>query len=238
MREIVWDTETTGSDFEMDRLVEVGLVEMRDGRLTGEVFHRYIRPPIAVHREAVKVHGLTDQFLRDKPDFPDVVDALMTFIDAEPDTLLVAHNSEFDRKMLNAELRRVGRPEIPKERTRDTMAMARKRHPGSPASLDALCRRYKIDASRRTQHGALLDAELLAEVYVELNGGRQHSLDLDSPDAGGPGRAARAAARREARVERTPRVHAPSAAELDAHAAFIANHITDPIWHRAPDAAE
>lgn len=178
MREIVLDTETTGFDPETgDRLVEIGAVELKGHMPTGNTFHQYINPEREVPQEAVDVHGLTLDFLKDKPVFSLVADEFLDFIG---DAKLVIHNAAFDIKFLNAELKWLGKPAIPWERAIDTLDIARRKFPGSPASLDALCRRYNIDNSARTLHGALLDSEILAEVYLELIGGRQPDLVLSS----------------------------------------------------------
>lgn len=226
MREIVLDTETTGFDpLTGDRLVEIGCVALFNHLPSGEVFHRYINPERDMPEEAFKVHGLSAAFLADKPVFAAVADSFLDFIGDAP---LVIHNAEFDMRFLNAELARLGRPTLPMSRAIDTVAMARKRFPGAQANLDALCRRFGIDNSHRTQHGALLDAELLAEVYLQLIGGRQPGLELGV-------RAATAAAGRAAPVERVarpPRPHAPSAAEAEAHAAFLDRFKAAPVWRR------
>lgn len=176
MREIVLDTETTGLDPETgDRIVEIGAVELRGHVPTGNTYHQYINPERAVPQEAIDVHGLTDDFLRDKPIFRDIASAFTAFIG---DAKLVIHNASFDMKFLNAELKWAGLPRIETDRATDTLEIARRKFPGSPASLDALCRRFSIDNSTRTLHGALLDSEILAEVYLELIGGRQPDLVL------------------------------------------------------------
>ena len=176
MREIVFDTETTGLDPQSgDRVVEIGCIELINHIPTGEKFHRYVNPERDVPADAVLLHGLERSFLSDKPRFAEISGALLQFLG---DAVLIAHNASFDMNFLNAELARAGRPAIPDARVVDTLTLARRRHPGSPASLDALCARYQIDASRRTLHGALLDAELLSEVYIELIGGRQPALVL------------------------------------------------------------
>lgn len=178
MRQIVLDTETTGLDPATgDRLVEIACVETINTVPTGEHFHVYIDPQRDVPDEAFRVHGLSTEFLKGKPTFDQVVDDFLSFVGESP---LVIHNAEFDMRFINAELQRCGRPVMSMERVIDTLTMARRKHPGSPASLDALCSRYRIDNSRRVKHGALLDAELLAEVYVELSGGRQSTLVLAS----------------------------------------------------------
>jgi DNA polymerase-3 subunit epsilon len=176
MREIVLDTETTGLDpFQGHRLVEIGCVELLNRIPTGQTFHRYLNPERDMPEEAFAVHGLTDGFLKDKPLFAEVADELVAFLGEAP---LVIHNAGFDVGFLNAELERVGRPLIARERMIDTLMIARRKHPGGSNRLDDLCARYAIDNSRRTKHGALLDAELLAEVYVELIDARQAQLVL------------------------------------------------------------
>jgi DNA polymerase-3 subunit epsilon len=174
MREIVLDTETTGlSSKTGDRLVEIGCIELINHLPTGEVYHQYINPGVPMPHEAQEVHGLSDEFLSDKPEFREIVDAFLDFVSAAP---LIIHNASFDIGFINSELARIKRDPLPDSRAIDTVLMARKKFPGSPASLDALCRRFEIDSSARTLHGALLDAELLAEVYIELIGGRQPAL--------------------------------------------------------------
>ena len=227
MREIVFDTETTGLSFSGGhRLVEIGCIELVNRVTTGRNFHAYINPERSMPAEAFAVHGLSDMFLSDKPLFPDVVEELIAFMGDSP---LVAHNAVFDFSFLNGELARCGRPLMSTERMVDTLAIARSRHPGAKHSLDALCSRYGIDLSGRTLHGALLDAELLAQVYVELTGGRQITLGL----------AVDAPVMRETPVEAPTRVHvrparhfAPSAVELERHAAFLKG-MEDPLWGTA-----
>jgi DNA polymerase-3 subunit epsilon len=178
MREIVLDTETTGLDPSTgDRLVEIACVEIINTVPTGENFHVYIDPQRDMPEEAFRVHGLSIEFLTGKPLFDHVADEFLRFIGDSP---LVIHNAEFDMRFINSELKRSNRPPLEMSRVIDTLPMARRKHPGSPNSLDALCARYRIDNSRRTKHGALLDSELLAEVYVELVGGRQSALVLAS----------------------------------------------------------
>ncbi|WP_026380542.1 DNA polymerase III subunit epsilon [Afifella pfennigii] len=185
MREIVFDTETTGLDaLRGDRLVEIGCVEIINRIPTGRFYHVYINPGRAISAEAVAVHGLTEEFLADKPLFTDCVAEFLEFIADAP---LVAHNASFDRGFINMELKLAGQTALPDERFVDTLVLARRRHPGGANSLDALCSRYGIDNSARTKHGALLDAEILAEVYVELQGGRQALLELGSISAGEDG---------------------------------------------------
>jgi DNA polymerase-3 subunit epsilon len=184
MREIVFDTETTGLDPRGgDRIVEIGCVELLNHIPTGKSFHRFINPERPVSPEAVRVHGLEDAFLRDKPVFKAIAEELVAFIGEAP---MIAHNAMFDLEFINAELGRTGHGAYAPDRIVDTLLLARRKHPGAPNSLDALCSRYQIDLSRRTYHSALLDAELLAEVYVELIGGRQANLLLDEIAGGAP----------------------------------------------------
>jgi DNA polymerase-3 subunit epsilon len=190
MREIVLDTETTGLDpYQGHRLIEVGCIELLNRIPSGQTFHRYVNPGRDVPAEAFAIHGLSDEFLKDKPRFDEVADDLIAFIGEAP---LVAHNAAFDLNFINAEFERAGRAVIARERMVDTLLLARRKHPGSPNRLDDLCARYSIDNSRRAKHGALLDAEILAEVYLELIGGRQAQLILVETGhqsvAAGPGR--------------------------------------------------
>ncbi|WAC22874.1 DNA polymerase III subunit epsilon [Blastomonas sp. SL216] len=229
MREIIFDTETTGlSPDEGHRMVEIGCIEMVGRSLTGRTFHAYFNPQIPMPPEAERVHGLGDAFLADKPLFAAGVDDLIEFLG---DATLVAHNAGFDMRFLNAELAMVGRPAIAMSRVIDTVAMARAKFPGSPASLDALCKRFGVDRSHRVLHGALLDAELLAQVYIELTGGRQIGLGLadDSADDS-TGTAARPRLIPGVqRPHRLPRPFAASEAELAAHAEFLGK-IKQPLW--------
>lgn len=227
MREIVLDTETTGLDPAAGhRIVEIGCVELVNAIPTGTVFHGYFNPEIAMPAEAFAVHGLGDDFLADKPLFADRIEELLAFLGDAP---FLIHNAEFDMRFLNAELGRAGRATLPSTRARCTLQMARRRFPGAQASLDALCRRFGIDNSARAKHGALLDAELLAEVYLELIGGRQPGFELARS-----AEAARAATL--TRIARPPRPHAPTAEEAAAHAAFL-ERLKDPIWSRQPATA-
>ena len=227
MREIVFDTETTGFKFsEGDRLVEIGCVELVNRVETGRTFHAYYHPDRSMPAEAFQVHGLSDTFLSDKPVFAAGVAELLDFLGDAP---LVAHNAGFDFGFLNGELGRCGFPAVcTRTRYVDTLAIARTRHPGAKHSLDALCSRFGIDRSHRVLHGALLDAQLLAQVYVELLGGRQIGLGLvcDAPTLS---TAAFAGTVATPRPPRPARVFAPSAGELAAHAAFL-TRITDPLW--------
>ncbi|MCW8971335.1 MAG: DNA polymerase III subunit epsilon [Rhodospirillales bacterium] len=220
MREIALDTETTGLDpASGHRVVEIGCVEMYNHVSTGKTFHTHLNPERDMPEEARAVHGLDEAFLSDKPVFAEVVSGFLEFIGDAP---LVIHNAEFDMRFINAELGRLGFPALPMSRTVDTVQMARRKFPGAQANLDALCRRFEIDNSNRTLHGALLDADLLSLVYLELCGGRQPGLEL----------AADAVRKEEAegpRDVRPPRPHAPSAEEEAAHEAFI-GRLTDPVW--------
>jgi DNA polymerase-3 subunit epsilon len=227
MREIVFDTETTGlSPHDGHRLVEIGCVEIVNRCETGRTFHAYINPERSMPSEAEQVHGLSETFLSDKPCFHAVVDDLIAFVGDSP---LVAHNATFDFAFLNWELENCGRAPLPLARMVDTLPMARTRHPGAKHSLDALCTRYGVDRSQRVKHGALLDAELLAQVYVELCGGRQIGLMLAEETVRVAERATAAAIVRAARPVRIARPHAASAEELARHAAFIQG-LTDPLW--------
>lgn len=222
-REVVVDTETTGLDpASGHRIVEIGCVELIGGMPSGAVFHSYLNPEREVPDEALRVHGLSSHFLKDKPIFAEKVDDFLSFIAGDP---LVIHNAAFDMRFINAELQRLGFAALAMERAVDTVLMARKKFPGSPASLDALCKRFAIDLSARTQHGALLDAGLLAEVYLELLGGRQAALALDV-QAAGIGASAELAA---ARPVLEPRVFALGVEELVAHTAMLAK-LKNPLW--------
>ena len=232
MREIVFDTETTGlSPLNGDRIVEIGCVEMFNRCETGRHFHSYFNPGRAMPSEAEAVHGLSDKFLSDKPAFHEVVEDLLTFIGEAP---MIAHNAAFDFGFINSELSQCGRPSVCMSRMVDTLAIARQKFPGAKHSLDALCTRFGVDRSQRIKHGALLDAQLLAQVYVELTGGRQIGLTLVaelveggavSPELVEAGIAAAPLTVRPARP------HGPSDEELARHAAFLAK-IKDPIWNR------
>ncbi len=229
MREIVFDTETTGlSPLNGDRLVEIGCVELINRVESGRTFHAYFNPGRPMPTEAQMVHGLSDAFLADKPLFDERCEELLDFIGDSP---LVAHNASFDFGFLNHELGSCGRALVCLSRMIDTLTLARQRHPGAKHSLDALCTRYGIDRSLRVKHGALIDAQLLAQCYVELTGGRQIGFSLASaPAAIATVEAAGDAAPIRVAV-RPPRPHAPSADELERHAAFVAT-IVDPIWQR------
>lgn len=223
MREVVLDTETTGlSPTDGHRIVEIGCVELFNHLPTGNNFQCYINPEMAMPTAAFEVHGHSDEFLADKPKFADIVDRFLAFIDS---SALIIHNAAFDLGFINAELERLDRAPVSESRAIDTVAVARRKFPGAPASLDALCRRFNIDNSSRTVHGALLDAQLLAEVYLELVGGRQPRLGL------GAGPAPAEAVETLARPVRAARTHAPEPDELAAHTAFVAG-LKDPIWEK------
>lgn len=257
MREIIFDTETTGFDPKNGhRLVEIGCIEMVNRVATGAVFHAYCHPERDMPAEAEAVHGLSIAFLSEKPKFAEHAAGLIEFLGDAP---LVAHNAAFDFGFLNAELGAIGWDAIALDRMVDTIAIARRKHPGAKLSLDALCSRYGIDRSHRTKHGALLDAELLAQLYVELLGGRQIGLELaaDGPVPGiGPvsgigsvsgtmqshqeftsspahlAIADLASSGQTTRTLRSPRPHRPSDAELVRHGQFMAG-FEDPLWTRA-----
>ncbi|MFC6488257.1 DNA polymerase III subunit epsilon [Nitratireductor sp. GCM10026969] len=228
MREIIFDTETTGLDSREDRVIELGCVELDNRFPTGRTLHLFINPEgRSVHPDAHAVHGISDADLADKPTFAEILEDFLAFIE---DAKLVAHNANFDIGFINAEFDRLGQPFVDPARVVDTLAIARRKHPMGPNSLDALCRRYGIDNSRRTKHGALLDAELLAEVYIELAGGKQATFGLEVAPAkpaegerqvGGPvtlGKRVRPLA---------PRL---SAAERQAHAAMVAEIGENALW--------
>ena len=224
MREIVLDTETTGLDpYQGDRLIEIGCVELYNKIPTGQTFHCYINPQREISASAFDVHGLSADFLKDKPLFCEVADEFLTFIGEAP---LVAHNAGFDLGFLNAELERASKPTIGSERMVDTLLLARRKHPAGPNRLDDLCVRYGIDNSRRTKHGALLDAEILAEVYLELVGARQAELGLEERRVVGTSDARLTAIR----IRPTPLVPRISAEEREAHAAFVASLGANAIW--------
>jgi DNA polymerase-3 subunit epsilon len=221
VREIVLDTETTGLDPRQGhRIVEIGCLELINHIPTDRHFHRYINPECDISDEAVAVHGLTRHRLSVEPVFAEIAGDFLDFIG---DAKLVIHNADFDVGFLNAELAALGLPQMPPDRATCTVKMARRRFPGAPANLDALCRRFGVDNSGRTLHGALLDAQLLAECYVELLGGRQHGLAL----------AVQAATTNVAVtgtvIQRAPRAHSPSESEIAAHAAMVAS-LKAPLW--------
>ena len=224
MREVVLDTETTGLDPATgDRIVEIGAVELLNHMPTGKTYHQYINPDRMMPKEAFDVHGLSDDFLRDKPRFKAVAGAFLAFIG---DARLVIHNAAFDMKFLNAELVAAGHATLPMTRALDTVGLSRQKFPGSPASLDALCRRFGIDNSARVKHGALLDSEILAEVYLELIGGRQPDLSLVS------GNTAATATHETWRPGVRPKPLPPRLSEQEekAHATFIEKLGDASVW--------
>ena len=223
MREIVLDTETTGLDPAAGhRIVEIAGLELINQVATGRTFREYINPEREMPEEAQRIHGLTDEFLADKPRFDQVVEDFLDFI---RDSRLVIHNADFDMKFLNAELARLERPPLDRKRAVDTVALARKRFPGAQVNLDALCRRFEIDNTARTFHGALLDCELLAEVYLELRGGRQPGFDLAQA------RRLEVVASAMDRPHRPARAHAPTPEEVAAHEALL-DGLKEPIWRQ------
>lgn len=226
MREIVLDTETTGFDpFSGDRIVEIGCVELMNHMPTGRTYHQYINPQRSMPAEAFAVHGLGDDFLADKPVFAKVGQDFLDFVGT--DARLVIHNASFDMKFLNAELKWIGLPEIALDRAIDTLEMARRKFPGSPATLDALCRRFGIDNSNRVLHGALLDSEILAEVYLELIGGRQPDLVL-APQTSERGTIAASEWRAMPRPQPLP--SRLTEQEAAAHAAFVQSLGEGALW--------
>ena len=234
MREIVLDTETTGIDpSDGHRIIEIGAMEMLDQAPTGAQFHVYINPERDIDAGAVAIHGLTQEFLADKPVFADIVAEFLEFIG---DSQLVIHNAPFDMGFINAELLRLGMPALPKDRAIDTLTMARRKFPGAQASLDALCRRFEIDNSHRDLNCALVDADLLASVYIELLGGRQRGLSLEpEPSKAAANTAAADTAPLAFTLNDDPskfdRPHGPSDAELAAHKALL-ERFDNPIWNR------
>lgn len=231
MREIVLDTETTGLDpASGHRMVEIGCIELINHIATDSTYHVYLNPERDMPSEAFAVHGLSDEFLADKPVFADVADDFLQFIGDDP---LVIHNAAFDLGFLNAELVAAGRTPIESHRAIDTVTMARSKYPGQRANLDALCKRFGIDNSHRDLHGALKDSELLARVYLELLGGRQQGLGLaaEITGAGSDGGETPATATATDASVRAARAHAPSADEAARHAAFM-DKLTDPVWTR------
>ena len=221
-RSVLFDTETTGLDpLQGDRVIEVACLELWRDLPTGETFHVFIDPERDIPEEATRVHGMTRADLRGKPKFAEVVEGLLAFLHDDP---LIAHNAPFDFGFLDAELARLRRPALGRARMVDTLAMAKARFPGAPNSLDALCRRFGIDLTERTSHNALLDCRLLADVYVELTGGRQRGLLL-----AGDGQDGLPGVTYAATGPRTPRLVQPDQVALDRHAAFLAG-IKDPVW--------
>jgi DNA polymerase-3 subunit epsilon len=235
MREIVFDTETTGLDWRDDRVIELGGIELVNRFPTGRSFHRYINPQgREINAEAQAVHGISMADLADKPSFGDIVEEFIEFIDGAH---LVAHNAGFDIAFINAEFARLGQPAVEQGRVVDTLAIAKRKHPMGPNSLDALCRRYGIDNSHRTKHGALLDSELLAEVYIELIGGKQAALGLDSIASGSS--SAIEIATIEITIRQRPAPLAPrlTEAELAAHGMLVKELGEKAIWLKMDEAA-
>lgn len=231
MREIIFDTETTGLDNRSDRIIEIGGIELLNHFPTGRTIHLFINPgDQRVHPDALAVHGITDEFLKDKPPFADVVDQILEFFG---DGKWIAHNATFDMGFVNSELARIGLPPVLPDRVVDTLSLARRKHPMGPNSLDALCRRYGIDNSHRTKHGALLDSELLAEVYIEMIGGRQAALGLAGPASQRTGEVAVEEIIVATVIER-PRPLAPrlSEEEAGAHNALIAKLGQKAVWSK------
>lgn len=228
IREIVLDTETTGMDpVKGDKLVEIGCVELENHLQTGRHYHVYINPERPIPPEATAVHGITDDFVKDKPTFGEVVGDFLDFIG---DAKLIIHNAEFDMKFLNAELKTFGFPSLDNRRVLDTLKVAREKFPGSPANLDALCRRFGIDNSNRVLHGALLDSQLLAEVYLELLGGRQRGLEIHQDTHS---KSVESYSTSE-RVFREARVFSISADEEKAFEGMLEG-LKDPLWKKAND---
>jgi DNA polymerase-3 subunit epsilon len=228
VREIILDTETTGLDPATgDRIVEIGAVELLNHLPTGRTFHVYINPERDMPKEAEAVHGLSSAFLKDKPVFAAIA---QDFIDFIADSVLIIHNASFDMAFINAELGFLRRPSIPPERVVDTLHIARQKHPGAANSLDALCRRYGIDNSKRTKHGALLDSELLAEVYLELIGGRQTALILEATVTKKTATVVAAQLAQQRPVPLPPRL---TEEERAAHAAFVAGLGDNALWKQA-----
>ncbi|MFN7095705.1 MAG: DNA polymerase III subunit epsilon, partial [Burkholderiales bacterium] len=224
-REIILDTETTGLDPKQGhRLIEIGCIEVVNFIKTGRVFHTYINPERDVPEDAFRIHGIATEFLKDKPTFHEVNAEFLDFIEDSP---LVIHNAGFDIKFINAELASVRKEHIPVKRTIDTLLLARKKFPGAPATLDALCKRFGIDLSKRTKHGALLDADLLADVYMELMGGSQPKMELHMLETNV---VRETLIINKSRQKRAPRVFFLKEEELRAHQAFL-EKIKNPLWN-------
>ena len=227
MREIIFDTETTGLDNKLDRVIEIGGIELDNHFPTGRTFHVYINPgDRKVHPDALAIHGISDEMLKDKPGFGEVAQQIVEFFEGAK---WIAHNATFDMGFMNAEFARLGLPAITNDVVTDTLALARRKHPMGPNSLDALCRRYGVDNSHRTKHGALLDSELLAEVYIELIGGRQTTFGLHSSDNRG-----QTSDVDDVIVVAGQRPHPLGSRltgdEAEAHAALVAQMGTKAIW--------
>jgi DNA polymerase-3 subunit epsilon len=229
MREIIFDTETTGLENQADRIIEIGCIELENQFPTGRTLHLFINPDgRKVHPDALAVHGITDAFLADKPLFADVAEEIVSFFEG---ARYVAHNASFDIGFINAEYQRLGIPAVAPDMVIDTLSLARRRHPMGPNSLDALCRRYGIDNSHRTKHGALLDAELLTDVYIEMLGGRQAALGLSAKDTTS---VERKIDEEVVAIGQRPRPLAPrlSDADLQAHSALVERIGESALWRR------
>lgn len=229
MREIIFDTETTGLENQADRIIEIGCIELENQFPTGRTLHLFINPDgRKVHPDALAVHGITDAFLTDKPLFADVAEEIVAFFDG---ARYVAHNASFDIGFINAEYQRLGIPAVAPDMVIDTLSLARRRHPMGPNSLDALCRRYGIDNSHRTKHGALLDAELLTDVYIEMLGGRQAALGLSAKDTN---TVERKTDEEVVAIGQRPRPLAPrlTDADLQAHSALVERIGESALWRR------
>lgn len=229
MREIIFDTETTGLDSSMDRIIEIGAVELENRFITGRSFHVFINPDgREVHPEALAVHGISNEQLADKPKFAEVV---QDWFDFTAGATLIAHNASFDVGFFNAEFARLGFPPVDPDRVIDSLGLARRRHPMGPNSLDALCKRYGIDNSMREKHGALLDSELLAEVYIELIGGKQAALVLETrQESGGRGDSGEQTETITLRPRPTPLPPRITGSEIEAHRKMVAGLGEDAIW--------
>lgn len=229
MREIVLDTETTGlKPEEGHRIIEIGALEMVNHVPTGKTLHLYINPERDIEADAIAIHGITNERVANEPVFADIADQFLTFIGSSK---MVIHNARFDMGFINAELERLGRPPLPLDQAIDTLDMARRRFPGGQASLDALCRKFNIDNSHRELHGAMIDTDLLADVYIELIGGKQPGLSLSGPDQQPQVTATTAASPETAKTRREPRPHAPEPHEAEAHKAFVAT-LKEPLWDK------
>jgi DNA polymerase-3 subunit epsilon len=229
MREIIFDTETTGLENQADRIIEIGCIELENQFPTGRTLHLFINPDgRKVHPDALAVHGITDAFLADKPLFADVAEEIVSFFEG---ARYVAHNASFDIGFINAEYQRLGIPAVAPDMVIDTLSLARRRHPMGPNSLDALCRRYGIDNSHRTKHGALLDAELLTDVYIEMLGGRQAALGLSAKDTTS---VERKTDEEVVAIGQRPRPLAPrlTDADLQAHSALVERIGESALWRR------
>ncbi len=228
MRDIIFDTETTGLESKQDRIIEIGGVELINNFPSGKTIHIFINPgDRKVHPDALAVHGITDEFLKDKPSFAEVAQQIVDFFEG---ARWIAHNANFDMGFINAEFERIGLPPVPTDQVVDTLAMARRKHPMGPNSLDALCRRYGIDNTHRTKHGALLDSELLAEVYIEMNGGRQAALGLVGSDQVVEVSEAEETVVITDQVRPRALVNRLSAQDLEHHASMIASMKGKAIW--------